>query len=40
VAIRMGSQIITTLYSSSGSDPGAPAVGYARQIAHRLQAAQ
>jgi hypothetical protein len=40
VAIRMGSQIITTLYSSSGSDKGSPAVGYARQIAHRLQAAQ
>lgn len=40
VAVRMGSQIITTLYSSSGSDLGSPAVGYAKQIAHRLQAAQ
>jgi hypothetical protein len=40
VAVRMGSHVITTLYSSSGSDLGSPAVGYARQIAHRLQAAQ
>jgi len=40
VAVRMGSHIITTLYSSSGGDLGSPAVGYAKQIAHRLQAAQ
>jgi hypothetical protein len=40
VAIRMGSQIITTLDSSSSSDLGSPAVGYAEQIAQRLQAAK
>ena len=40
VAIRIGSQIITTLDSSSGSDLGSPAVGYAEQIAQRLQAAK
>jgi hypothetical protein len=39
VAVRVGSQIITTLYSSSGSDLGSPAVGYAEQIAQRLKAA-
>lgn len=39
VAIRVGSQIITTLDTSSGSDMGSPAVGYAEQIAKRLQAA-
>jgi len=38
-AIRMGSQIITTLDSSSGNDLGSPAVGYAEQIAQRLRAA-
>lgn len=40
VAIRMGSQIITTLDSSSGKDLGSPAVGYAEQIAQRLRAAE
>lgn len=40
VAIRMGSEIITTLDSSSGKDLGSPAVSYAEQIAHRLRAAQ
>jgi hypothetical protein len=40
VAIRMGSQIITTLDSSSGQDLGSPAVGYAEQIAQRLRAAE
>jgi hypothetical protein len=39
VAIRIGSQIITTLDSSSGKDLGSPAVGYAEQIAQRLRAA-
>jgi hypothetical protein len=39
-AIRIGSQIITTLDSSSDHDLGSPAVGYAEQIAHRLQAAK
>jgi hypothetical protein len=40
VAIRMGSQIITTLDSASGKDLGSPAVGYAEQIAQRLRAAE
>lgn len=40
VAVRVGSQIITTLDSSSGSDLGSPAAGYAGQIASRLQAAE
>jgi hypothetical protein len=40
VAIRIGSQIITTLDSSSGSDLGSPAVSYAEQITQRLQAAK
>ena len=40
VAIRIGSQIITTLDSSSGSDLGSAAVGYAEQMAQRLQAAK
>ena len=40
VAIRMGSQIITTLDSASGQDLGSPAVGYADQIAQRLRAAE
>ncbi len=40
VAIRMGSQIITTLDSSSGKDLGSPATGYAEQIAQRLRAAE
>ncbi|MBO0824065.1 MAG: hypothetical protein J2P27_09425 [Actinobacteria bacterium] len=40
VAIRMGSQIITTLDSSRGKDLGSPAVTYAEQIAQRLRAAQ
>jgi hypothetical protein len=40
VAIRVGSQIITTLDSSSGKDLGSPAVGYAEQIAQRLRAAE
>jgi hypothetical protein len=39
VAIRMGSQIVTTLDSSPGKDLGSPAVGYAEQIAKRLRAA-
>ena len=39
-AIRVGSQIITTLYSSTGKDLGSPAVGYAEQIAQRLRAAE
>lgn len=39
VAIRMGSQIITTLDSSPGKDLGSPAVGYTEQIAKRLRAA-
>jgi hypothetical protein len=39
VAIRVGSQIITTLDSSTGSDLGSPGVGYAGQIAQRLRAA-
>src|SRR6202035_3125418 len=37
--IRVGSQIITTLDSSPGSDLGSPAVGYAERIAQRLRAA-
>ena len=40
VAIRMGSQIITTLVSSTSKDLGAPGVRYAKQIAQRLRAAQ
>jgi hypothetical protein len=40
VAIRVGSQIITTLDSSPGNDLGSPAVGYAEKIAQRLRAAQ
>jgi len=40
VAIRVGPQIITTLDSSSGSDLGSPSVGYAEQVARRLQAAR
>jgi hypothetical protein len=40
VAVRAGSQIITTLYSSGGSDLGSPAVGWAEQIAQRLRAAK
>lgn len=40
VAIRMGSQITTTLDSSSGKDLGSPAVGYAERIAQRLRAAE
>lgn len=40
VAIRVGSQIITTLDSSSGKDLGSPAIGYAKQIAQRLRAAE
>lgn len=40
VALRMGSQIITILDSSSGKDLGSPAVGYAEQIAQRLRAAE
>jgi hypothetical protein len=39
-AIRVGSQIITTLDSSPGNDLGSQAVGYAEQIAQRLRAAQ
>lgn len=39
VAVRIGAQIITTLDSSSGQNLGSPAVGYAEQIAQRLQAA-
>ena len=40
VAIRVGSQIITTLDSSPDQDLGSPAVGYAEQIAKRLRAAE
>jgi hypothetical protein len=40
VAIRVGSQIITMLDSSSGSDLGSPALGYAEQIMRRLRAAK
>jgi hypothetical protein len=40
VAVRIGSQVITTLYSSSGKDLGSKAVDYASQITQRLQAAQ
>jgi hypothetical protein len=40
VAIRVGSQIITTLDSSAGKDLGSPAVGYAEQVAQRLRAAE
>lgn len=40
VAIRVGSQVITTLDSSSANDLGSPAVGYAEQVAQRLQAAK
>lgn len=40
VAVRKGSTIITTMYSSSTSNLGSPAVGYARQILRRLQSAQ
>lgn len=39
-AIRIGSQIVTTLYSSPNNDLGAPSVGYAEQIAKRLRAAE
>jgi hypothetical protein len=35
----MGSQIVTTTYSSSGNDLGPAAVGWAEQIAQRLKAA-
>jgi hypothetical protein len=38
-AVRVGSQVVTTLDSSSGLDLGAPAVGYAEKIATRLAAA-
>ncbi len=38
-AIRVGSQIVTTLDSSPGKDLGSQAVGYAAQIAQRLRAA-
>jgi hypothetical protein len=38
-AIRVGSQVITTLDSSPGKDLGAQAVDYAEQIAQRLRAA-
>ena len=40
VAVRVGSQVITTLDSSSGPDLGSPAVTYAEQIMQRLQAAK
>jgi hypothetical protein len=40
VAIRVGSQIITMLDSSSASDLGSPALGYAEQIMRRLRAAK
>jgi hypothetical protein len=40
VAVRMGSQIITTMDFSATSDLGSPAVGYATRIADRLRAAQ
>jgi hypothetical protein len=39
-AIRIGSQVITTMDSSSGRDLGSPAIGYAEQIAQRLRAAE
>jgi len=39
VAIRMGSQVITTLDSATSQDLGSPAVGYAERIAQRLRAA-
>jgi hypothetical protein len=40
VAIRIGSQIITTLDSVSSKDLGSSAAGYAEKIAQRLQAAE
>jgi hypothetical protein len=40
VAIRTGTQIITTLDSSSGTDLGSSALGYAEQIEQRLLAAR
>ena len=40
VAVRLGSQVITTLDSASTKDLGSPAVGYAEQIAQRLRAAE
>jgi hypothetical protein len=40
VAIRAGSQIITTAFSASGNDLGSPAVGYAARILQRLRAAE
>ena len=40
VAIRVGSQVITTLDSASTRDLGSPAVGYAEKIAQRLRAAE
>lgn len=40
VAVRVGSQIITTLDSSSGKDRGSPATDYAKRILQRLSAAQ
>jgi hypothetical protein len=40
VAIRMGSQIITTLDSVPGKDLGSPAVGYAERIVQRLRAGE
>lgn len=39
-AIRVGSQIITTLDSTSAKNLGSPAVDYAKQILQRLQAAK
>jgi hypothetical protein len=39
VAVRMGSEIITTLDSASDKDLGSPAVGYAEQIGQRLRLA-
>jgi hypothetical protein len=39
VAVRVGSQVITTLDSSAGNDLGAAAVGYAERIVRRLHMA-
>ena len=40
VAIRVGSQVVTTLDSAPTRDLGSPAVGYAEKIAQRLRAAE
>jgi hypothetical protein len=40
VAIRVGSSIVTVLYSSPGNDDGHAAIGYAEAIASKVKAAE